>query len=317
MTILLRFAIVNLILPVAWAEQALFFSTTQGPNYVINKLAPDGTVTTFASGLGAVPFGLAFDAAGNLYAATNYTGNSILKITPTGQVSTFAAGLDKPLYLAFDANGNLYSSNNGNGTISKITPDGSVTTFASGLGAVEGPFGLAFDSSGNLYAAGVSPASGYIYKITPSGAVSTFATTGNDYPFGLAFDAAGSLFVGAPVQNNIVKITPGGSVSRFVTGSQLVNGNSLVPIGSMNGPYSLAFDSEGNLFASDNFGNTGSSISKISADGTFSSVISGYPSTFGIAFAPTVAAIPEPSTYAVLFGLAVLLVAIWRRRMER
>jgi len=75
---------------------------SDGVNNLIRKIAPDGTVSTFAgSGLaGAVdstgtkasfnyPAGLAVDAAGNVYVADS-NNNLIRKITPAGVVTTVA-----------------------------------------------------------------------------------------------------------------------------------------------------------------------------------------------------------------------------------
>src|SRR5207248_760238 len=57
------------------------------------------------------PTGLAFDSAGNLYAANRDT-NRIEKFSPTGSV--FAnTGLNQPYGLAFDSTGNLYAANFG------------------------------------------------------------------------------------------------------------------------------------------------------------------------------------------------------------
>ena len=68
--------------------------------------------------------GLAFDSAGNLYAA-NRGNNTIEKFTPGGTASVFArTGLSAPYGLAFDSAGNLYAANEGNSTIKKFTPGG-------------------------------------------------------------------------------------------------------------------------------------------------------------------------------------------------
>jgi DNA-binding beta-propeller fold protein YncE len=59
------------------------------------------TVSTFAGDGISYPWGLAFDAAGNLYVA-----NTISKVTPAGVVSTFvSSGLDAPEGLALDSAG--------------------------------------------------------------------------------------------------------------------------------------------------------------------------------------------------------------------
>ena len=112
------------------------------------------------------------------------------------------------------------------GHIYKFTPTGASSAFASGL---DGPLAMAFDSAGNLSMA----AEGNIYKFTPDGARTTFASgVSLSYLSGLAFDSAGNLFVVA--EGNIYKFTPGGVRSTFASG--------------LNRPFSLAFDSSGNLF---------------------------------------------------------------------
>ncbi len=88
-------------------------------------------------------FGLAFDAAGNLF-VSNYDDNSIQKFTSGGVSSVFATGLNGPLGLAFDSAGNLYAANYGNGTgntIVRFTPDGVGSVFATTSSA---PAELAF-----------------------------------------------------------------------------------------------------------------------------------------------------------------------------
>jgi len=94
------------------------------------------------------PSGLAFDSAGNLYAA-NAGDMTIEKFTPGGVGSLFAnTGLEAPHGLAFDSLGNLYVANNGNNTIEKFTSGGAGSVFAN-TGLSEPNF-LAFtDDAGN------------------------------------------------------------------------------------------------------------------------------------------------------------------------
>jgi len=64
----------------------------------IIKFTPDGTRSTFASGLKSL-LGLAFDKGGNLFAADHGV-RAIVKFTPDGSKSTFATGIapaGKPL----------------------------------------------------------------------------------------------------------------------------------------------------------------------------------------------------------------------------
>ncbi len=83
---------------------------------------------TFASGLSA-PVGLAFDSAGNLFAADAFSGN-IYEFTPDGTRSTFASGLNHPVGLAFNSAGNLFAADQYSGNIYEFTPGGTQSTFA-------------------------------------------------------------------------------------------------------------------------------------------------------------------------------------------
>jgi hypothetical protein len=79
------------------------------------------------------PQGLAFDSAGNLYAA-NQGGNNIDKFTPAGVGSVFnvSGNLADPKGVAFDSGGNLYSPNNFG--VEKFTPSGIGSSFSSSGG---------------------------------------------------------------------------------------------------------------------------------------------------------------------------------------
>ena len=73
--------------------------------------------------------GLAFDAAGNLYAGLS--NNTIERFTPGGVGSVFASGLNEPYGLAFDTAGNLYVANFvSSDTIEQFTPGGVGSVFA-------------------------------------------------------------------------------------------------------------------------------------------------------------------------------------------
>src|SRR6185295_10962130 len=98
----------------------------------ILKIAPDGTKSTFVSGVRDLRGGLAFDSAGNLYSADAY--GHILKFTPDAQQSTFATlQFQTPFGLDFDSADNLYSADITIGTIFEFTPGGTKSVFAFGL----------------------------------------------------------------------------------------------------------------------------------------------------------------------------------------
>ena len=135
-------------------------------NNRVRKVAPNGTITTYAGNgltgnidigdggpaLNAAltrPSGLAVDAAGNLYIAdAGY--NRIRRVDTKGIITTFAgtgiaggagdggpavnAQLSLPWALTFDTSGDLFVADYGNSRIRVITPDGIIHTIAGGTG---------------------------------------------------------------------------------------------------------------------------------------------------------------------------------------
>ena len=257
----------------------------------ILSFTPTGSQSTFATGL-VLPYGLALDAAGNLFESDNSSNNRgagrILKFTPSGSPSLFASGLNSPDGLAFDASSNLfeadYNAFGGPYVINEFAPTGAKSVFATGLSF---PVALAFDSSGNLFE--TDAGSGKIYEITPAGVRSTFASNLN--PVGLAFDSSGNLYESDRGANAIFKFAPNGTRSTFASG--------------LNFPYGLAFDSGGNLYESDGyggeFGTPTGHIYEFTPAGVRSTFASGLLDPTFIAIA-----VPEPST-AVLLAISCLL----------
>lgn len=150
----------------------LFYASDQ---YVVRKLAPDGTVSDL-SRLSVVT-GLAVDRAGNLY-VSDAPDHGIFKITPNGDRSTVAgghwgpedgpvatAGIQNPAALAVDDAGNLFFLDDDFSQVREITVQGNVVTIGGigaypasddGLGAAarfNGPMGIAVDAAGKIYIA--------------------------------------------------------------------------------------------------------------------------------------------------------------------
>src|SRR5881396_2996618 len=161
----------------------------------IFKFTPDGERIVF----GSVPsqgWGLAFDSAGNLYAADGGA-QTIYKFAPNGTrtvfvgPSAFAEG-EYPVGLAFDSSGNLFVSietfsDPGADSIVYFSPTGVKSTFATGLTT---PRGLAFDTSGNLFVAeaGVPEIpGGDILKFPPGGGSHTVFASGFGRPEFITF----------------------------------------------------------------------------------------------------------------------------------
>ncbi|MFH0736714.1 MAG: T9SS type A sorting domain-containing protein [bacterium] len=218
-----------------------------GTGNIIFKITSPTSVIVFDSTSNA-PDGLVFDKYENLY-VSNYATGIINKIKPDGEKTVFAAGLNNPSALAFDTLGNLYVSNYGGQTISKILPNGTISTFASGFNA---PLGLVFDLEDNLYVSNYN--SGIINKVTSSGVVSIFATVPNPSTSRiqyLAIGSSGNFYLPSYGHNKIYKISASGVVSVYAgTGTA---GGTDGPIASaqFNGPNSIVFDKNGNLYISE------------------------------------------------------------------
>jgi sugar lactone lactonase YvrE len=194
----------------------------------VRKVDSNGNVTTFAGNINIFPaasvdgtggpngtaqfmdpWGIAVDAAGNVYVA-DYSANYIRKIDPAGNVTTLAGGCEfggayadgtggptgtarfgNPAGLAVDPGGNVYVADEGNNRIRKIDVNGNVTTVAGngtlahgdGTGGPSGtaeffaPYGLTIDNAGNIY---VGDADNRIRKIDLAENVTTFAGNGMD-----------------------------------------------------------------------------------------------------------------------------------------
>ncbi len=149
----------------------------------ITKYNSQGSASVFAStnAVGDL-VGLAFDAAGNLYASDEY-GGLIRKIDTQSNMTTFASPGNNPYGLAFDSGGNLYVALRGSGNIVKYDANTNETPVAS-LGGSTQPIGLAFDPAGNLYVS--EYAANRIVKIDTNASVTVFATQGLNGPVFIA-----------------------------------------------------------------------------------------------------------------------------------
>jgi sugar lactone lactonase YvrE len=216
------------------------------------------TVTTIATTI-SNPYGLAMDAAGDLFIA-DIDGGQVLKISPGGLHTVAATGMYKPTGLALDGAGNLWVADPGAHAVWEVTPAGVQTQPYTGL---TNPFGLGFDGAGNLYF--VDASLDHITRISPEG-VQTPLGSGFNFPAGVVVDNAGNAYV-ADVGNGIVhKITPTGVMTSFATG--------------LSQPANLAFDAAGNLYVTE-FGN--GQVVEITPGGVQTTFVSAGINPFGIA----------------------------------
>lgn len=248
-----------------------FVYVAESRNHTIRKVAPNGTAVTLAGSGSAgnlngnwtsakfnAPYGVALDAAGNVYVADTFN-HSIRKITPSGDVTTLAgsgvagysngngvsAQFNTPYGVGVDINGNIYVGEQDR--IRKINKMGDVTTFAEGLGAV---IGLALDKDGNIF---VTDSQGdEVKKITTSGNISSvrkFDSISN--LGGITVDKDGSLIIADFRLFVIWKITPRGTMGFYAGGTCAGTKNGPGESACFESPFGVAFDKQGTLYVGD------------------------------------------------------------------
>jgi sugar lactone lactonase YvrE len=203
----------------------------------IQPKAGDGGPATQA--VLASPWGITFDAQGNLYIADR-DHNAIRKVDTNGIMTTVAgtgqrgysgdsgpaakAKLNGPLGVVFDAAGDMYIADQNNARVRKVDTNGIITTIG-GTGDV--------GCSGN-------------------GGAATSAMMAN--PHGIALGPDGSLYVSEGDCNAVRKITPNGTLlpvlGTGVAGCSGFDGGPAVSAQVTN-PGDITFDTQGNLYVGD------------------------------------------------------------------
>jgi DNA-binding beta-propeller fold protein YncE len=219
-----RYAVAILFGRGAYGNQ-LFVSESYSRDGDIVRILPDGSKTTFATGIDSpldMAWGKGLAFGDELYVASA-NANKIVKVSPAGTVSDFATDLDRPSVLAFSPGGvfgeYLYVTNTDDGQIVRIAPDGAAEVFVTGLTR---PIGLAFGNNtpfgDYLYVS--DKTTGEILKISPAGAISGFAA-GLDGPVEIHFSEGGlygnDMLIADGEAGTIVRITPSG-VPTFTIG---------------------------------------------------------------------------------------------------
>lgn len=286
-------------------------------NHTIRKVTPGGVVTTLAGlagnfgdadGSGASarfrrPYGIAIDAAGNLYVA-DMVNQSVRRVTPEGVVTTIARGttatanqpaesFEFPHGMAIDRAGNIYVADPGWGSsdIVKIAPDGVATKLAS----VFGVRAITVDAAGNVYAAAslpfrMSPGQNSmtsdrssIKKITPDGTVTTLAGSDSmvgyadgpgtaarfNFPHGITVDAAGNLYVADGGNNRIRRVSPTGDTTTLAGGAECGSADGAFSSARFCAPYGIVMNAAGDLYVSE-AGNA--TLRRLSRDGQVTTV---------------------------------------------
>ena len=250
----------------------------------VYRISPGGILTTLAgtgsagfSGDGGAsqlaqlnsPAGLASDSSGALYIADS--ANNRIRRVYQGIITT-VYNVTGPTGIAISPTGALY-----------IAASGYLGTQFKAIGGIPSARDVTLDRTGNVYAT----TDQYVYKVTSSGTVTTVAGSGAEPyfagdngpataarlhgPSGLAVDDAGNWYIADTANNRIRKITPAGIITTIAgtgdAGSKGDNGSAT--LAQLNGPRSVACDSQHNIYIADS-GNNG--IRKITPGGVIQTV---------------------------------------------
>ena len=245
---------------------------------VISTVAGSGTDGVTGDGVAATsaqlgtPYGVAVDAAGNLYIADTLV---VRRVSPDGIINTMvpsqpsgrfnsscqfsgdggpakSASVCRPRGVAVDAAGNLYIADSENQRIRKVTTDGVINTVA-GNGVI------GFSGDGGP-------------------AIST--SLGN--PFGVAVDSRTNIYIGDTTNNRVRKVTDGVISTSAGNGTggfagdgglaALAQISSRFALGTFGaGAFGVAADGTGNLYVGDTGNNR---VRKVTADSVISTAAS-------------------------------------------
>ena len=243
----------------------------------------------------------AWAQGGNTNTIETIAGTGTQGFSGDGGPATSAA-ISRPAGVTLDVVGNLYIADSQNNRIRMVNPSGNISTIA----GIAGPGGFGGDGGPATAARLRSPQSvavdgaGYLYgnlyiadqtnhrirRIDASGNISTIAGTGDssfggdggpaseamlDFPLDVALDSAGNLYIVGNQSHRIRRVDPSGNISTVAgTGTAGFGGDGGPANAAMlNAPFSVALDSDGNLYIAD-FDNH--RIRRVDASGNISTV---------------------------------------------
>jgi hypothetical protein len=194
-------------------------STTYG--YNVNNTAPTGSVIAATQSYLNFPYGIAFDAAGNLYVADE--GNNALSVINLTAATETIQGMTVPA-----------------GTIAKFVGYGSLSSKSASSG--DCPDFVSTSSRGGCY-----------FGSYAQGAVANKSNADSDYD--VAVDAAGNVYFVDEFLNNVAVVTTGNVISTYAgiesTQAKVTTIRATAGTFGIGSNYNLALDKTGNLYTSD------------------------------------------------------------------
>jgi streptogramin lyase len=220
------------------------YGTGTGPLAAFSPGTPSVLSTTGLSTPLQSPYGVAVDAAGNVYIADN-SNNRVVKVTAAGAASVLSTPgytLNSPMGVAVDGAGDVYIAEYGNNRVLEVTAAGAASVLSVGsYSPLYHPEGVAVDGAGDVYVADTW--NSRVLQVTAAGAVSVLNM--GSYPAysptGVAVDAAGDVYVADYGNRRVVEVTAAGAASVVGMGNY----------GENEDPKGVAVDSAGDVYIAD------------------------------------------------------------------
>ncbi|MCC6340759.1 MAG: SMP-30/gluconolactonase/LRE family protein [Bryobacterales bacterium] len=270
------------------------------------------------------PYGLAADAAGNVYIA-DLRNARVRRVDAKGRITTVAGGgalavgviptpavaasLKAPRNLSLDSAGNLYISDfldhrvlrlGADGNLTAVAGNGTAGPAADSTGALAGslayPAGIFLDSAGVLY---IADSGNHAIRIAAAGLMTTVrvqdASSFLNLPVSVCADASRNLYAVSSGFDEAVRITPAGAATVLARDAR-----------------DLACDASGNLLIA-----SGTSIRRLSPPGMLSTVAGARGQFRGEGVPATEALLHGPSDVQVDSTGALLITDTRNHRLRR
>jgi tripartite motif-containing protein 71 len=240
--------------PRALTASATEVLVSDDDNHRIEKFSPAGQFEGADGSEGTTgdrfdfPYGIALDAAGNVYVADDIN-HRVVKLNPSlGYLTEWGGFGSKPGQLAFprglasDPAGDTYVADTANDRVQVFNPEGhflrTIGASARGPGPMTGPRGLAIDPTGRLFVSDTVDSRVEEFAPETDAFAGTLAapggyTSGFNRPAGIAVDPHGSIYIADPADGRIDRFWGDGTYLSELGGPADVGGAGLSEAGSV------------------------------------------------------------------------------------